>query len=105
MIGVIILAAIVLFAINATDWLQSKVAEDVGALAPPIQKTLSAALPDRHPGLTGTPDGRRRPARTDESPPFGMWWWMYRVTLMASVARSGTVGIAPRKRRRQFGLA
>lgn len=33
--GVIILAAIVLFAINATDWLQSKVAEDVGALAPP----------------------------------------------------------------------
>ncbi len=41
-IGVIILAAIVLFAINATDWLQGKVAEDVGALAPPIQKTLSA---------------------------------------------------------------
>jgi len=34
-IGVIILAAIVLFAINATDWLQRKVAEDVGALAPP----------------------------------------------------------------------
>jgi hypothetical protein len=33
-IGVIILAAIVLFAINATDWLQRKVAEDVGALAP-----------------------------------------------------------------------
>ena len=33
-IGVIILAAIVLFAINATDWLQNKVAEDVGALAP-----------------------------------------------------------------------
>ncbi len=30
-IGVIILAAIVLFAINATDWLQDKVAEDVGA--------------------------------------------------------------------------
>ncbi len=43
MIGVIILAAIVLFAINAPDWLQGKVAEDVGALAPPIQKTLSAA--------------------------------------------------------------
>ncbi|MEE8488691.1 MAG: hypothetical protein V3S43_00035 [Acidimicrobiia bacterium] len=42
-IGVIVLAAIVLFAINATDWLQGKVAEDVGALAPPIQKTLSAA--------------------------------------------------------------
>jgi len=41
-IGVIILAAIVLFAVNATDWLESKVAEDVGALAPPIQKTLSA---------------------------------------------------------------
>ena len=36
-IGVIILAAIVLFAINATDWLQQKVAEDVGALAPPAQ--------------------------------------------------------------------
>lgn len=34
-IGVIILAAIVLFAINATDWLQRKVAEDVGAFAPP----------------------------------------------------------------------
>jgi hypothetical protein len=33
-VGVIILAAIVLFAINATDWLQRKVAEDVGALAP-----------------------------------------------------------------------
>jgi hypothetical protein len=33
---VIILAAIVLFAINATDWLQQKVAEDVGALAPPV---------------------------------------------------------------------
>ncbi len=30
-VGVIILAAIVLFAINATDWLQDKVAEDVGA--------------------------------------------------------------------------
>lgn len=34
-IGVIILAAIVLFAINATDWLQEKVGEDVGAFAPP----------------------------------------------------------------------
>lgn len=32
--GVIILAAIVLFAINATDWLQRKVAEDVGAQSP-----------------------------------------------------------------------
>jgi hypothetical protein len=42
-IGVIVLAAIVLFAINPTDWLQGKVAEDVGALAPPIQKTLSVA--------------------------------------------------------------
>jgi hypothetical protein len=31
---VIILAAIVLFAINATDWLQQKVSEDVGAFAP-----------------------------------------------------------------------
>ena len=40
-IGVIILAAVVLFAINATDWLQDKVAEDVGALAPPTQKMLS----------------------------------------------------------------
>ena len=34
-IGVIILAAIVLFAINATDWLRDKVGEDVGAHAPP----------------------------------------------------------------------
>ena len=34
-IGVIILAAIVLFAINATDWLREKVGEDVGAHAPP----------------------------------------------------------------------
>ena len=34
-IGMIILAAIVLFAINATDWLRDKVAEDVGAHAPP----------------------------------------------------------------------
>jgi drug/metabolite transporter (DMT)-like permease len=33
-VGVIILAAIVLFAINATDWLQQKVSEDVGAFAP-----------------------------------------------------------------------
>ena len=33
-IGVIILAAIVLFAINATDWLRNKVAEDVGAIGP-----------------------------------------------------------------------
>ncbi len=32
-IGVIILAAVVLFAINSTGWLQNKVAEDVGALA------------------------------------------------------------------------
>ena len=39
-IGVIILAAIVLFAINATDWLQTKVAEDVGASAPPIQGVI-----------------------------------------------------------------
>ena len=34
-IGVIILAAIVLFAINATDWLRDKVGEDVGAHGPP----------------------------------------------------------------------
>lgn len=34
-IGVIILAAIVLFAINATDWLSRKVAEDVGASPQP----------------------------------------------------------------------
>jgi drug/metabolite transporter (DMT)-like permease len=33
-VGVIILAAVVLFAINATDWLQQKVSEDVGAFAP-----------------------------------------------------------------------
>ena len=33
-IGVIILAAIVLFAVNATDWLQDKVADDVGAYTP-----------------------------------------------------------------------
>ena len=39
-IGVIILAAIVLFAINATDWLQTKIAEDVGALRPPIERTV-----------------------------------------------------------------
>lgn len=32
-IGVIILAAIVLFAINATDWLQERVGEDLGAQA------------------------------------------------------------------------
>ena len=40
-IGVIILAAVVLFALNATDWLQDKVADDVGALAPATQKMLS----------------------------------------------------------------
>ncbi len=34
-IGMIILASIVLFAINATDWLRDKVGEDVGAHAPP----------------------------------------------------------------------
>ncbi len=39
-IGVIILAAIVLFAINATDWLQTKVAEDVGALRPTVERTV-----------------------------------------------------------------
>ena len=41
-IGVIILAAIVLFAINATDWLQTKIAEDVGAFPPPIERTVVA---------------------------------------------------------------
>lgn len=41
-VGVIILAAVVLFAINATDWLQRKVADDVGALAPqPSAVTLT----------------------------------------------------------------
>ena len=39
-IGVIILAAIVLFAINATDWLQTRIAEDVGALPPPIERAV-----------------------------------------------------------------
>lgn len=39
-VGVIILAAIVLFAINATDWLQRKVAEDVDALAPHTPATV-----------------------------------------------------------------
>ncbi len=39
-IGVIILAAIVLFAINATDWLQTKIAEDVGAFRPSIERTV-----------------------------------------------------------------
>jgi drug/metabolite transporter (DMT)-like permease len=33
-IGVIILSAIVLFAINATDWLREQVEEDFGASAP-----------------------------------------------------------------------
>jgi hypothetical protein len=40
-IGVIILAAVVLFAINSTGWLQNKVAEDVGALTPPTQSTIA----------------------------------------------------------------
>lgn len=44
-IGVIILAAIVLFAINATDWLQTKIAEDVGALRPPIERTVVVPTP------------------------------------------------------------
>ncbi len=34
-IGVIILAAIVLFAINATDWLAERVGDDLGAHTPP----------------------------------------------------------------------
>jgi drug/metabolite transporter (DMT)-like permease len=44
-IGVIILAAIVLFAINATDWLRDKVGEDVGASAPPAVIRLVAPPP------------------------------------------------------------
>jgi hypothetical protein len=40
-IGVIILAAVVLFAINSTGWLQNKVAEDVGALAPPTHSPIA----------------------------------------------------------------
>jgi hypothetical protein len=44
-IGVIILAAIVLFAINATDWLRDKVGEDVGAYAPPPQVIEVVAPP------------------------------------------------------------
>jgi drug/metabolite transporter (DMT)-like permease len=44
-IGVIILAAIVLFAINATDWLRDKVGEDVGAYAPPGRVLEMAAPP------------------------------------------------------------
>ena len=43
-IGVIILAAIVLFAINATDWLQDQVTEDVGALAPSTQRTVAVPV-------------------------------------------------------------
>jgi len=39
-IGVIILVVVVLFAINATDWLQNKVAEDVGALSSSGQPTV-----------------------------------------------------------------
>ena len=41
-IGVIILAAIVLFAINATDWLRNKVAEDVGAFGPSTRPAVVA---------------------------------------------------------------
>lgn len=44
-VGVIILAAVVLFAINATDWLQGKVAEDVGALG--SHSPATAPAPDR----------------------------------------------------------
>ncbi len=40
-IGVIILAAVVLFAINSTGWLQNKVAEDVGALATSTSSTIT----------------------------------------------------------------
>jgi hypothetical protein len=41
-VGVIILAAIVLFAINATDWLQDKVAEDVDAHPAPAAVVVVA---------------------------------------------------------------
>lgn len=50
-IGVIILAAVVLFAINATDWLQEKVSEDVGASLAPIEESF---LPD--PAAADLPD-------------------------------------------------
>ena len=50
-IGVIILAAVVLFAINATDWLQDKVAEDVGALPPPIHTTLVVPISSAEPSV------------------------------------------------------
>lgn len=39
-IGAIILAAIVLFAVNATDWLRDKVGEDVGSYAPPVVRVM-----------------------------------------------------------------
>ena len=42
-IGVIILAAIVLFAINATDWLADRVGDDLGAQAPPA--VVEVAVP------------------------------------------------------------
>jgi hypothetical protein len=35
-----------LFAINATDWLQQKVAEDVGALAPPAHVAVAVSSTD-----------------------------------------------------------
>lgn len=44
-IGVIILAAVVLFAVNATGWLQDRIAEDVGATAPPTQTVVANAPP------------------------------------------------------------
>jgi len=42
-IGVIILAAIVLFAINATDWLRERVGDDLGAHTPPV--VVEVAVP------------------------------------------------------------
>lgn len=42
-IGVIILAAIVLFAINATDWLAERVGDDLGAQASPAVVEVAVA--------------------------------------------------------------
>jgi drug/metabolite transporter (DMT)-like permease len=42
-IGVIILAAIVLFAITSTDWLRERVGDDLGAQAP--RAVVEAAVP------------------------------------------------------------
>lgn len=44
-IGVIILAAIVLFAITSTDWLRDRVGDDLGAHAPAV--VVEVAVPPR----------------------------------------------------------